>query len=342
MRKLFILFGLISLCLGCKTAQHKTYSLSGDDFVIAFGSCNKQYEENLLWDDVVKNQPAVWVWGGDNIYSDTYDMRQMRRDYEEQRYQDGYKEVTKTMDVIGTWDDHDYGLNDGGAEFPKKAESQELFLNFMDVPKNDPRRDRAGVYHSKTYHTPAGDVKIIVLDTRYFRSALTKNLGDGGKRFMPNPKGVGTILGEKQWLWLHRELNNSTAAFNIIVSSIQVLSNKHGFETWGNFPGEVEKLFTMIKNSSAQRVILLSGDRHISEFSQINMSELSYPLVDFTSSGLTHTYEAFTSEENPYRVGDVVKEKSFGLLKLNMKNHRVIMQMIGDGNRVLNEFEQVY
>lgn len=341
MRLLYYGF-LIVLLGGCKAFQNTIYPLEGNEFVIAFGSCNRQDQENLLWDDVVANNPAVWIWGGDNIYSDTDDLREMRRDYEVQRYQDGYKEVRKSMDIIGTWDDHDYGLNDGGREWAFKDQAQELFLNFLEVPKHDPRRDQKGVYHAKTYKTSQGSVKVIVLDTRYFRSPLTKNLGDDGKRFLPNPSGVGTILGQKQWEWLEQELKSSTASFNIIVSSIQFLSNKHGFETWGNFPSEVEKMVELIKSSQAQRVIILSGDRHISEFSQINISDLDYPLIDFTSSGLTHTYEAFSGEENPYRVGEVVTQKSFGILRLNLKNYRATMQMIGDGNQVLNQLEQAY
>lgn len=341
MRVLYCGF-LLMLLMGCNAIQNTLYPLDNDEFVIAFGSCNRQDQENHLWDDVVANKPSVWIWGGDNIYSDTDDLREMRKDYEEQRYQNGYKEVRKSMDIIGTWDDHDYGLNDGGREWAFKDQAQELFLNFLEVPKHDPRRNQKGVYDAKTYHTPQGDVKIIVLDTRYFRSPLTKNLGDDGKRFMPNSYGEGTILGEVQWAWLENELNTSQASFNIIVSSIQFLSNKHGFETWGNFPSEVEKLVDLIKSSKAERVIILSGDRHISEFSQINISDLDYPLIDFTSSGLTHTYEAFSGEQNPYRVGEVVKEKSFGLLRLNLKNYRATLQMIGDGNKVLNELEQAY
>ena len=34
---------------------------------------------------------------------------------------------------------------------------------------------------------------------------------------------------------------DSKADFHIIMSSIQVWSNEHGFETWGNFPHEVDK-----------------------------------------------------------------------------------------------------
>lgn len=341
MRLLYCGF-LMVLLTGCNAFQNALYPLDDNEFVIAFGSCNRQDHENHLWDDVVANNPVVWIWGGDNIYSDTDDLRKMRKDYEVQRYQDGYKEVRKSMDIIGTWDDHDYGLNDGGREWAFKDQAQELFLNFLEVPKNDPRREQKGIYNAKTYNTSQGSVKIIVLDTRYFRSPLTKNLGDDGKRFMPNPSGDGTILGEKQWAWLENELKSSTANFNIIVSSIQFLSNKHGFETWGNFPLEVERLTNLIKSSNAQRVIILSGDRHISEFSQVNLSGLDYPLIDFTSSGLTHTYESFSQEENPYRVGEVVTEKSFGLLRLNLKNYRVSMEMIGDGNQVLNHLEQAY
>jgi alkaline phosphatase D len=32
---------------------------------------------------------------------------------------------TKTLAV---WDDHDYGINDGGKEYPKKVESKNIFF----------------------------------------------------------------------------------------------------------------------------------------------------------------------------------------------------------------------
>jgi len=41
------------------------------DYTIAFGSCNKQFLENKLWDDIIEQQPDVWIWGGDNVYADT-------------------------------------------------------------------------------------------------------------------------------------------------------------------------------------------------------------------------------------------------------------------------------
>lgn len=339
MRRLFLL--LLSLCfLACQSAK-QVLSVQEADYVIAFGSCNNQREENVLWKEVLKNDPKVWIWGGDNIYSDTDDMGVMQQHYNDQSEQKDYREVMGRTKVLGTWDDHDYGLNDGGEEFHAKEGAQQLFLDFMGVDKDGPRREREGVYHAEVIGTPKGDIKIIVLDTRYFRSALT-DASEAGKRYKPNPHGKGTMLGERQWQWLERELSSSEADFNLIVSSIQFLSGEHGFETWGNFPHEVDRLKQLIAESTAKGVILLSGDRHISEFSRASIDGLSYPLVDFTSSGLTHSYSEFTSEYNPYRTGKVVSDISFGLLQFDFDTGEVTMQIRGRGNKVLGELVQGY
>ncbi|WP_289039787.1 alkaline phosphatase D family protein [uncultured Zobellia sp.] len=335
--------------MACKTVKQdvkpikkEIYTSTFDsDFTLAFGSCNKQNETNLLWDDVLKTQPDLWIWGGDNIYADTDNMKRLRSMYAQQNAVKGYQQLKKTVPVIGTWDDHDYGLNDGGVEFEKKKESQQEFLNFLGVDQNDPRRTQEGVYTAHTYNTPKGSIKVLVLDTRYFRTALTPDPVTK-KRTKPNAYGEGTILGETQWNWLSTELKNSTADFNILVSSIQILSNEHGFETWGNFPHEVDRLKKLIIDSNAKGVMVLSGDRHISEFSKTDVSGLTYPLIDFTSSGLTHSYTAYNGETNPFRVGEVVFTKSFGLIKFNFKTKEAQMQILGDDLNLLGELHQTY
>ena len=311
------------------------------DFTIAFGSCNKQNVENVLWDDIMQQKPNLWIWGGDNIYADTDNMETLRTEYNKQLNHEDYKRLIATTKILGTWDDHDYGLNDGGEEFKMKKESQQMFLNFMGVTKNDERRQKEGIYHAEEIKTKNGIIKIIVLDTRYFRSRLVKDT-ESKKRYKPTTDKALTILGEIQWQWLKNELQISNADFNIIVGSIQFLSWEHGFETWGNFPHEVNRLENVIANSKAKGVLLLSGDRHISEFSRKSIEGLSYPLVDFTSSGLTHSYTNFSGENNKYRVGKVVSEKSYGLLKFNFKDSKITMEMYADNNKKLNQFIQRY
>ncbi|MGP1993364.1 alkaline phosphatase D family protein [Zobellia laminariae] len=345
----YIVICLLCIATACKTQNQVEKTTNKEivdttpkaDFTLAFGSCNKQNETNLLWDDILKTNPDVWIWGGDNIYADTDNMKRLRAMYAKQNSVLGYQKLKSEVSVIGTWDDHDYGLNDGGVDFDKKKESQQEFLDFMGVDRDDPRRTQEGVYAAHTYNTPKGSIKILVLDTRYFRTDLTPDT-ESKKRTKPNAYGVGTVLGTTQWNWLTDELKNSTADFNILVSSIQILSNEHGFETWGNFPHEVDKLEKLIVDSKAKGVIMLSGDRHISEFSKTEISGVDYPLVDFTSSGLTHTYTAFNGEPNPFRVGNVVFTKSFGLIKFNFKTKEAQMQMIGNDLKVMGELHQTY
>ena len=125
----FLIWGI--LLVSCSSKKSLTEK---KDFVIAFGSCNRVDLPNLLWDDILNTEPDVWIWGGDNIYADTDDMKALRAMYDQQKNEPGYKKLAQTTDVLGTWDDHDYGLNDGGVEFKAKDASQQEFLNFMNVP----------------------------------------------------------------------------------------------------------------------------------------------------------------------------------------------------------------
>lgn len=227
-------------------------------FVLAFGSCDNQRIENLLWDEVLQQKPAVWIWGGDNVYADTEDMTKMAAAYQKQKNDTLYQQLRKESTVLGVWDDHDYGKNDAGAEWPMKKPAKELLYNFLDVPLNSSLRNRNGTYQSYLFEGNGGKVKIILLDTRFFRGSLVKSTVKG-RRYEPTSDTTQTMLGKEQWQWLADELTHSEADFNIVVSSIQFLSRQHGFETWGNFPHETQKMEKLIADSGAKGVIFFVG-----------------------------------------------------------------------------------
>jgi len=337
----FILVGLFLFSCNNSKESKKLEDSASNQFILSFGSCNNQNLKNKMWDEILKNKPDVFVWGGDIVYADTEDMNLMKKIYEIQKNDFSYINFKKYIPVIGTWDDHDYGLNDGGIEYAKKDSVQQIFLDFFDVGKLDQRRVQQGVYHSRKYFVGKNTINIIVLDTRYFRTGLTKDT-TGVKRFTPNDYGEGSILGKTQWLWLENELNNTKANFNIIVSSIQFLSFEHGFESWGNMPHEVDKLKQIIVNSKAKGVIILSGDRHIAEISKDTISGLNYPLIDFTSSGLTHSYTAYKGEPNKFRMTKVVADKNFGILKFDLEKNQVTMEIRGENNVLYESISQKY
>lgn len=337
--KLFLFFTLIS-CID-KTNKNAVSNENFSDFIISFGSCDNQNIPNLMWDQILKNNPNVFVWGGDIVYSDTENMELMKKNYRQQKNDSVYQNFIKNVSIMGTWDDHDYGLNDGGIEFEKKDSVQQILLDFLDVDSLNIRRTRKGVYHSEIFKIGEYSIKIIVLDTRYFRTGLTKD-PSGIKSYIPNSYGEGSILGNEQWQWLKDELNHSKANFNIIVSSIQFLSRNHGFESWGKMPHEVDKMKGIISKSGAKGIILLSGDRHIAEISKDSLSNMNYPLIDFTSSGLTHAYSSFNSESNEYRISEVISDKNFGILKFNFLQNRVTMEIRGENNILYQTYVQNY
>ncbi|MEL0271672.1 MAG: alkaline phosphatase D family protein, partial [Flavobacteriaceae bacterium] len=299
---------------------------------IAFGSCNNAYASNELWDDIFLAQPEAWIWGGDIVYADSDDFETIEKHYRRQLENQEYRRLTESTKILATWDDHDYGMNDGGVTFSAKDKSQEAFLNFLKVEQSDSRRDQEGVYYSEQIQTEGHTIEVILLDTRYFRSDLTK--GTAGRRYDPNYDESATMLGDAQWNWLSERLSTSTADLILLVSSIQFLSSEHGYEKWQNLPHERERLISLL-NQVDQPVMVLSGDRHISEWSVLKTENKE--IIDFTSSGLTHSYENFSGEPNALRKGEVVSVPSYGLLDIDWKKGVVTGRMIGNGNAVLQE-----
>lgn len=267
-----------------------------------------------MWPDIRDQKPQLWIWLGDNIYADTHDMTLLRTLYQKQKSNPGYQQLLKTCPAIGIWDDHDYGINDGGKFFTKKKESKEELLRFLDVPADAPVRQHEGAYTSYVTGTGIQTVKVILLDTRYFRDTLYRS-NESGRRYEINK--TGDVLGEEQWKWLERELKESSAAVNIIGSSIQFIAEDHGYEKWANFPAARQRLIQLLSTVKPKNTFFISGDRHIAEVSTMRIRELPYELYDFTSSGLTHSWKDAVAELNKHRVGALIIEKTFGVIVIN-------------------------
>jgi alkaline phosphatase D len=284
---------------------------------IALGSCNRQDLPQDMWQHILEQRPQLWIWLGDNIYGDAEDMSVMKAKYMRQKYAPEYVAFREALPIIGTWDDHDFGVNDGGSDFPKKDESQALMLDFLDVPQDAPVRKQKGAYQSFTFGPDGKKVKVILLDSRYHRDEPIRN-PNRPPSYLPNE--TGTILGEEQWQWLEAELENSDAQIHLIGNGIQVIPQDHDFEKWVNFPRERTRLFELLKEYQVPNPILLSGDRHIAEISRLEYPEYDTPIYEITTSGLTHSYDKVGEEPNRYRVSDLIGEKNFGIIKIDWDN----------------------
>lgn len=300
----------------------KSLNLDSNINKLNFGSCNKEWLDQSYWKVIQKSNADLWIWLGDIIYADTKDMSALKNRYDGLKNDLYYKEFRMNIPVIGIWDDHDYGVNDGGKEYERKKESRDLLFDFLDVPKTNLAWEREGAYQSYNIGSKNNQIKIILLDARYFRDELRKKR-DGPERYYINKDGG--ILGKKQWLWLEAELLHSEAKLNIIISGIQFLQEEQYFEKWANFPKERERLLRLLAMESTGNVLLISGDRHISELAKIK-TENGKEIYEITSSGLTHSYEK-NNEPNQYRLSPVIGEKSYGELQFNWNNNRLELML---------------
>jgi alkaline phosphatase D len=286
---------------------------------IAFGSCAHQAKPQPIWDAVLDYRPELFIFAGDNVYGDITSgaMTELREAYAAAAAIEGYAKVRATAPVLATWDDHDYGQNDGGADFAQKAAAKRLFLDFWQVPAEDPRRTREGIYHAQTFGPAGMRVQVVLLDTRSFRSPLrsTSEPAMPGKGpYLPDADPAKTMLGAAQWAWLRTQLLQP-AELRLIVSSVQVLADDHGWESWGNLPLERTKLFDLIAEAGAGGVILLSGDRHVGALYQ-RRAGVPYGLHEITASGINMSYAA-SREPGPLRLGAVYGAPNFGTVDID-------------------------
>lgn len=292
--------------------------------IIAFGSCANQSKPQLIWNAVIASRPALFIFLGDNIYGDTTDMEVLRYRYTLLGRNEGYQRLLATTPVIATWDDHDYGANDAGADYPQKYASKQLFLDFFGEPATSARRLRdGGIYTAYTYGPPSQRIQVILLDTRWDRSPLVRvNDTEAALRrlrqvgpYLANPDPKAHLLGEAQWQWLAEQLRQP-ATIRIIATSIPFLQEGTGWETWSNFPAEQPRLLTLINDTHANGILFLTGDTHRAQFSKRTQG-VPYPLWEVNSSGLTENVDWPAPDSS--RLGGYYTEDNYGLLRIDWR-----------------------
>lgn len=333
------------LISACSATNNVDISKKEADVVIAFGSCAKEREEQPIWLDIAKHQPDVFLFIGDNNYADIQEIEgeiKYGPVTNPSRFTQAYDAVKNIPEfaafrqqvpmLMGTWDDHDYGENDAGKEYPLKAESQSAFIEFFEFDQTHPIHQQEGIYHSQILENDGKSIQIIMLDTRYHRDALTINPAGRPERkgpYIPSENSRDTMLGAEQWRWLENQLQ-LPADIRILVSSVQVIAYQHGWEGWGTMPFQRDKLYALIRQTGANGLIFLSGDRHLMELSKDEGQlghKVPYPMWDFTSSGITQDYSV-VEEANDFRVGKVVRDTNYGVVSVRWHESDIMKSTI--------------
>ena len=302
---------------------------------LGFGSCLHQDRSMAILKTIEKKELDLFMFIGDNVYGDQKDgeLDKLIRTYKQQL--DNLEDFLKNVSTEFIWDDHDFGLNDGGSNYRYKDRAKELFLETWQISSNDPRRLRDGLYFDKMIKKDGLKVHLLFLDNRFFKSQwkLTDEFNKEGKeRYVEDFDPEKTLLGKKQWQWLKDKLNEDSD-IKFILSSLQILSLGHGWESWDKFPLERKRLFKLIDESDVSNLFILSGDRHRGGFYRFKTDDNNI-IYEFTSSSLNLPIPFNTEEKGPLRIGSTYRKANFGIVRIF--KDEVVLELMSNKGKVVD------
>ena len=240
--------------------------------------------------------------------------------------------------MMVSWDDHDYGANDAGSEFPFRRMAERVHEVFWGLEDEDVGQ-WPGTYYARSFGPEGQRTQVIMLDTRFFRTGLTPTDDWGAKgkeRYLPAAAGsMQDMLGAAQWTWLENQLQQP-ADIRLIASSIQVMPTVHGWEAWSTMPDERQRLFDLIKKTEATGVVFLSGDRHTA-FIYEEDGVLPYQAHELTSSSLNVAFARESEEMDARQVGAGYAPENYGSVEIDWAAKAISLKIKDNAGATVQE-----
>lgn len=253
---------------------------------IAICSCmNDKYKKEQLkiWSSLSKKQPDYIFLIGDNVYGDLESDRfkvpdprivtdgakpeMLLRRYMETRRDLGLFYVKKLIPVAMIWDDHDFGKNNGGADYKYKYQSKAIFRLFSLNENCDITKSGFG----NGFCLKLADLKIYFLDNRFYRTKKSH-------------------FGKKQEQWLFDSIDGDS----IIISGDQFFGKYHPFESFEGEHPENFRYFIRKLSQLQSPPLLVSGDRHLSEIQTVRVNK-NNRFMEITSSPMHSSLTTITT-----------------------------------------------
>lgn len=223
-----------------------------------------------VWEEIGKLSPDLLCLSGDTPYIDTIKLGDVRRKHRDFLNEAPLASLARRTSVVGIWDDHDFGLNNGNGRNLQdgKAATRKAFVEYRAHRQYGNGND--GVYHK----TDLGAIEIFHLDPRWFSQSEPS----------PISPEQPSCFGKEQWAWIQQSLKKSKAPFKVL-SMGAIWQDKKNSETDDMFTYWYERdaLLDFIRREHIDGVILHGGDIHVSRY-LLHPGRIGYDLHDFIMS----------------------------------------------------------
>ncbi|MBK6628478.1 MAG: alkaline phosphatase family protein [Flavobacteriales bacterium] len=292
-------------------------------FTLAVGSCayinepaydrpGKPYGDGYpVFNAIAAQRPDLMLWLGDNIYlrePDWGTWSGFLHRYTHSRSEPALQRLLRATHHYATWDDHDFGPNDADGSFVNAGMARSAFDLFWPNPGSGVPGAPDGITTAFSH----ADADFFLMDDRTYRVPPDLRTDSA------------TLLGRGQLDWLVRALKYSDATFKFVAVGGQVLSTAPDFENYATFPRERRELLDRIDREGITGVVFLTGDRHFTELSRMDLPDGRW-ILDLTASPLTSGTYGPTSSNALQVEGTLLQERGFCTLNVSgPKGQRIL------------------
>ncbi len=311
-------------------------------FTLAVGSCaylnepaydrpGRSYGDGYsVFNAIADLHPDLMLWLGDNVYLREPDWGSWTgylHRYTHARSEPALQRLLRTTHHYAIWDDHDFGPNDADGSFVNAGLARQAFDLFW----ANPGLGVPGALQGITTAFSHADADFFLLDDRTYR--VPPDLVTDS----------ATLLGRGQLDWLVRALKYSDATFKFVAVGVQVLSTAADFENYATVAAERKELLERIDREGITGVVFLTGDRHFTELSRLDLPDGRW-VLDLTASPLTSGTYGPKSPNTLQVDGTLLRERGFCTLSVDgPKGARVLTIRAFDargGERWVRAFPQ--
>jgi alkaline phosphatase D len=263
-------------------------------------------EQAGMWTDLLSRSPDLIFLIGDNVYADRPTIpgvgtlpEVLWKRYAETRDLLAIFRAPLLVPILAVWDDNDYGANNGDRTYRFRNKSREVFESFFAQAAIPGVLERGPGVSSRL---AAFGQQFFLMDDRSFRAP-------------PLAKNHQTHWGKEQERWLYQHLGRG-AAPAWVLNGDQFFGAYHRFESYERLHPSSFRAFLAQLRKLPTPVVLVSGDRHLTELMAIGEQETGYRTFELTTSAIhAKTYpDPWTATPNPRQIAGAANVFNYAIV----------------------------